>query len=89
MRMQLDISVVCTPCAQDNPSLLKFCLAAGLVVLLYDHILTFNEEVRLVWRAPHSFPKYAFLFNRYLVLSCLLPVAHGERHAFSWRYTGN
>ncbi|KAK7685325.1 hypothetical protein QCA50_011689 [Cerrena zonata] len=54
----------------------RYLSAAGLVVLLYDHILTFSEEIRLVWHAPHSFAKYAFLFNRYLVLSCLLPVAH-------------
>ncbi|KAI0733126.1 hypothetical protein C8Q72DRAFT_895175, partial [Fomitopsis betulina] len=49
--------------------------AVGLVVLLYDHALTFGEEVRLVWFAPRSLTKYAFLFNRYLVLATLLCVA--------------
>ncbi|CAL1708226.1 unnamed protein product [Somion occarium] len=54
----------------------RYLSVAGLVVLLYDHVLTFNDEVSLVWRAPASFPKYAFLFNRYLVLGCLLAVAY-------------
>lgn len=52
--------------------------AVGLVVLLYDHALTFVDEVKLIWAAPASFPKYAFLFNRYLVLGCMLGVAYGE-----------
>ena len=57
--------------------------AAGLSILLYDHVLTLADEVRLVWRAPRSFPKYAFLFNKYLVLANLLAIAHGESR--SWR----
>lgn len=52
--------------------------AVGFVVLLYDHVLTFVDEVKLIWAAPVSFPKYAFLFNRYLVLACMLGVAYGE-----------
>ncbi|GJE95843.1 hypothetical protein PsYK624_120330 [Phanerochaete sordida] len=54
----------------------RFMTAAGLVILCYDHVLTFMDEVRLVWRAPPSFFKYAFIFNRYMVLSCLLVVAY-------------
>ena len=57
--------------------------AVGLIILFYDHLLTFADEVRLVWRAPRSFPKYAFLFNKYLVLANLLAIAHGESR--SWR----
>lgn len=57
--------------------------AVGLVILLYDHVLTFVDEVRLVWRAPRSFPKYAFLFNRYLVLACLLVVTYGAYRSYS------
>ncbi|EKM54155.1 uncharacterized protein PHACADRAFT_196585 [Phanerochaete carnosa HHB-10118-sp] len=54
----------------------RYMTAVGLTVLLYDHVLTFCDEVRLVWRAPSSFPKYAFLFNRYLVPVCLLLVSY-------------
>lgn len=52
-------------------------IAVGLVVLLYDHVLTFADEVRLVWLAPRSLAKYAFLLERYLVLGTLLCVACG------------
>jgi hypothetical protein len=50
---------------------------AGLVVLLYDHLLTLPKEVELIWKAPASAPKYAFLLNRYIVPSILLAVAYG------------
>ncbi|KAF8526380.1 hypothetical protein JB92DRAFT_2872688 [Gautieria morchelliformis] len=41
------------------------CFAA-LAFLLYDHVLTFDTEIRLVWNYPgHRFGKGLFLFNRY------------------------
>jgi hypothetical protein len=43
--------------------------AAGLSLLLYDHLLTFSDEVDLVWKAPNSFSKWAFLLNRYVVVA--------------------
>jgi hypothetical protein len=49
----------------------------GAVVLLYDHAITFKEEVRCIWKAPSSFAKYAFLVNRYLVPSLLVVIIHG------------
>jgi hypothetical protein len=49
--------------------------AVGLVALLYDHILTFPEEVSLIWRSPPSFSKYAFILNRYLVPLALITTA--------------
>ncbi|KAF8480689.1 hypothetical protein JB92DRAFT_3039996 [Gautieria morchelliformis] len=39
---------------------------ASLTFLLYDHVLTFDTEIRLVWKYPgHTFGKGLFLFNRY------------------------
>ncbi|OJA16639.1 hypothetical protein AZE42_04038 [Rhizopogon vesiculosus] len=49
---------------------------AGLVVLLWDHLLTFNDEVRLIWRAPLSIPKLLFLFNRYAVPISLIALTY-------------
>jgi hypothetical protein len=43
--------------------------AAGLGLLLYDHFITFSDEVDLVWMAPHSFSKWAFLLNKYVVVA--------------------
>lgn len=60
--------------------LLEFKTAVGLVILLYDHLLTFSDEIELVWKAKPSFAKGLFLFNRYLVVGCLLAVAYCEHY---------
>jgi hypothetical protein len=39
----------------------------GLVILVYDHFVTFRAERRLIWTAPTSLAKFGFLVNRYLV----------------------
>ncbi|KAF8499586.1 hypothetical protein F5888DRAFT_1683520 [Russula emetica] len=51
---------------------------AGLAALLYDHVLTFGDEVNLIWTAPRSFPKWVFLTNHYLAEVCLIAVANEE-----------
>ena len=51
--------------------------AAGLMILFYDHLLTFGDEVELIWTAPATYAKYTFLLNRYSVLATLLAVAYG------------
>ncbi|KAL5523958.1 hypothetical protein ACEPAG_8131 [Sanghuangporus baumii] len=53
----------------------RYLNGIGLVIMLYDHILTFGEEVRLVWQAKPSFAKWLFLANRYLVPMMLIGVA--------------
>ncbi|KAG0696334.1 hypothetical protein DFH29DRAFT_209326 [Suillus ampliporus] len=54
----------------------QYVSAAGLVVLLWDHLLTFHDEVELIWRAPLSFPKLLFLFNRYVVPASLIVLTY-------------
>lgn len=56
---------------------LTVCAAIGLVVLFYDHCLTFADEVEYIWPAPTTYAKYTFLLNRYTVLGTLLAVAYG------------
>ena len=48
------------------------------MVLLYDHLLTFGDEVQYIWSAPATYAKYIFLLNRYTVLGILIAVAYGE-----------
>jgi len=55
---------------------IRYLSVAGLVILACEHIQTFEDEVRLVWRAPASFTKYTFLVNRYLVLGSLVAAMH-------------
>jgi len=45
----------------------RYVSLAGLVLMLYDHVLTFDEEVRLIWSARWTLPKVLFLLIRYLV----------------------
>ena len=53
---------------------------SGLVLLIYDHLLTFSDEVSLVWAARPSLAKKLFLVNRYMVLASQLGIAYR-----SWR----
>ncbi|KAF9233262.1 hypothetical protein BU15DRAFT_80281 [Melanogaster broomeanus] len=45
----------------------QYVSAVGLVILLWDHLLTFHDEVQLIWQARLSVPKVLFLINRYVV----------------------
>jgi len=50
----------------------KYIAAAGLAFLVYDHIISFNDEVELVWKAKWTFPKATFLLLRYAVPCALI-----------------
>lgn len=54
----------------------------GLVALLYDHVLTLDQEIRLIWKAPNTFVKWMFLVTRYLSEACLLALANGAHIDF-------
>lgn len=45
----------------------QYVAASGFVILLYDHLLTFSDEVRLIWQAKCTVAKLLFLYNRYVV----------------------
>ncbi|PBK92493.1 hypothetical protein ARMGADRAFT_1063451 [Armillaria gallica] len=54
----------------------RYLTSAGLVVLLYDHLLTFSAEVGLIWAARWSVPKVLFLLLRYFVPSSVIIHTH-------------
>ncbi|KAF7369013.1 hypothetical protein MVEN_00228100 [Mycena venus] len=41
--------------------------AVGLVILLYDHLLSLPDEVRFIWSASRTSSKFLFLGMRYMV----------------------
>ncbi|KAF8146835.1 hypothetical protein K438DRAFT_1868455 [Mycena galopus ATCC 62051] len=45
---------------------------AGIVVLVYDHILTFDSEVKYIWNAKRTRTSLWFLFIRYSALAIRL-----------------
>jgi len=52
--------------------LTRYLSAAGLVMLLYDHFLTLDQEVEEIWKAKWTLPKIFFLILRYLVPSLMI-----------------
>ncbi|KAF9220608.1 hypothetical protein BS17DRAFT_786812 [Gyrodon lividus] len=55
----------------------QYVSAAGLVILLWDHLLTLQDEVQFIWKAKLSTPKVLFLFNRYIVPIAMIVQTHG------------
>ena len=54
----------------------------GLVLLLWDHVLTFEGELTYIWRLPFELTKVVFVFNRYFVEGALLLVVYGKSEGF-------
>ena len=48
-------------------------------MMLYDHILTLDDEVRLIWNAKTTLPKILFLLNRYMIPICMIIKTNGTR----------
>ncbi|KAJ6582787.1 hypothetical protein B0H10DRAFT_2235145 [Mycena sp. CBHHK59/15] len=50
---------------ENTVLLLRYLTAAGLVTMLYDHLLTIRAEVRVVWanHGARSLSKIAFGIN--------------------------
>ncbi|KAF9451098.1 hypothetical protein P691DRAFT_757577 [Macrolepiota fuliginosa MF-IS2] len=46
----------------------KFVDAAALIIYVYDYLLTFDQEVRLVWSSKWNLMKAAFFLNRYFII---------------------
>ncbi|KAF4615902.1 hypothetical protein D9613_011369 [Agrocybe pediades] len=44
----------------------KYFQIAAYVMLLYDHMLTFSDEVERIWKARFSGATLLFLINRYV-----------------------
>ncbi|SRR5216683_2246770 len=64
------------------PSLLPrahACSAAvALSILVYDHMLTFGDEVRYIWRRPITSVKVLYIILRYSVALAELVYFQGE-----------
>ncbi|KAJ6543885.1 hypothetical protein B0H19DRAFT_289572 [Mycena capillaripes] len=50
----------------------RLAAVGSATVLLYDHLITIDQEIDLVWRKDWSFLKGVFIFHRYLGLTCVL-----------------
>ncbi|KAJ7898548.1 hypothetical protein B0H14DRAFT_3853003 [Mycena olivaceomarginata] len=51
----------------QNVFVTRYVSAAGLVIILYDHLITLDDEVEHIWSAPRTVAKTLFLLLRYMV----------------------
>jgi len=58
-------------------------ILASLVLLFYDYLCTFDQEVERVWLRPCSLGKSLFILNRYLPLISLTLVYIGFKISLS------
>ncbi|KAF5332046.1 hypothetical protein D9758_016566 [Tetrapyrgos nigripes] len=47
---------------------------AGVVILFWNHIITFGDEINYIWARPKILSSYCFLLIRYLALFGAIPV---------------
>jgi len=60
-------------------------ILVGLTVQLYDHILTFKDEVNLIWRKRISVVSVVYLLNRYITRRCLEGLCPIWRSEVDWK----
>ncbi|KAK7038482.1 hypothetical protein R3P38DRAFT_2906212 [Favolaschia claudopus] len=53
--------------------LLNYLHLVGIVVLYWDHFITFDKEINLVWRHPKSLTALCFFLNRYFAFITNIP----------------
>ncbi|TFK69182.1 hypothetical protein BDN72DRAFT_959739 [Pluteus cervinus] len=56
----------------EDAMAVKLVAAACMTALIYDHAITFDEEVERVWPSRISIPKLLFFLNRYVVGGMLI-----------------
>lgn len=50
---------------------------ASSTIIVYDHLITIDDEFRLIWNSPWSLGKLLFLFNRYFGLTSVIVNIYG------------
>lgn len=45
---------------------------ASCCIVVFDHLITLDSEVDLIWRSSWSFGKLLFIINRYYTLACVI-----------------
>ena len=62
-------------CSYDYSSA-TFHLAVALSCSLYDHVLTSEREIRLVWKQKWSYLQMVVVFNTYLMDATMIVLAY-------------
>jgi len=71
MSLPTDLLAFLSSAVRDIQSIRYSQLASGTVIL-YDHLITFGDEVELIWNTAWSPAKVLFMLNRYYILSSVI-----------------
>ncbi|KAF7368466.1 hypothetical protein MVEN_00169800 [Mycena venus] len=55
--------------------LLNYLHLVGITLLYYDHLISMDKEINLIWRRRKSLSAYSFLLNRYFAFISGIPVS--------------
>ncbi|KAG2003050.1 hypothetical protein CC2G_003683 [Coprinopsis cinerea AmutBmut pab1-1] len=50
----------------------RYAQLASSSIIIYDHLVTFDSEVELIWKANWSKGKVLFILNRYYSLASVI-----------------
>jgi len=59
---------------------------SNYVLYIYDHMLTFDEEVEKIWKQPFTFASLLFYINRYIT-HCQFIILQVEFHETTWTHS--
>jgi len=58
--------------ALRDVQVIRYCQLASSVIIVYDHLVTIDQEFELIWNSSRSFGKMVFLANRYYALMTVI-----------------
>ncbi|KAJ7260104.1 hypothetical protein C8J57DRAFT_483879 [Mycena rebaudengoi] len=50
----------------------RYAQLSSSAIIIFDHLITLDEEVELIWRSSWSMGKVLFIINRYYTLICVV-----------------
>jgi len=71
----------------------NYIVLAFLMLMVYDHLLTFDKEVEWIWTLKWRLPKFLFLINNYaisplIILTCIAYTIDDNNSPYVWNITG-
>ena len=70
----MDVTTLIVPLSESSIS----SVVITTTLVLYDHILTFDDEVKHIWKARKWWNKIIFVVNRYIVEATLAFTTYGS-----------
>ncbi|KAF8503134.1 hypothetical protein JB92DRAFT_814090 [Gautieria morchelliformis] len=69
--LQMSVNPQTVATVVESLTATKYSCVASLAFLLYDHVITLDDEVVNVWNRPRSLSRWLFIWTRYFGLASL------------------